>query len=164
MLPLRFRWRSWKCASQLSIHSTNIPSGSFSSLAFPLFPCSNSLSSTRSTPTRPSTSPVSHDACTCTIPLLFYDLARFSPCGARFGGWCCTCGVLSRRWTVTARWSNPSIHQLITHHQSNNATAPCLCAGESYGGHYVTTTSAYIVKQNLAGGNPLINFQGFAGW
>jgi carboxypeptidase C (cathepsin A) len=33
--------------------------------------------------------------------------------------------------------------------------------GESYGGHYVPSTSAYIIAQNAAGVQPQINFSGF---
>ena len=42
------------------------------------------------------------------------------------------------------------------------ANSPFHITGESYGGHYVPTASAYIVKMNKAGGNPQINFAGFA--
>lgn len=42
------------------------------------------------------------------------------------------------------------------------ANSPFHITGESYGGHYVTVTSAYIVMMNKRGGNPQINFAGFA--
>jgi carboxypeptidase C (cathepsin A) len=44
---------------------------------------------------------------------------------------------------------------------------PFFATGESYGGHYVPSISAYIHQQNTQTGNPKINFQGLAignGW
>ena len=41
------------------------------------------------------------------------------------------------------------------------AGRPLFLSGESYGGHYVPTEAAAVVRGNAAGGNPQLNLKGF---
>ena len=41
------------------------------------------------------------------------------------------------------------------------AGRPLYLSGESYGGHYIPTEAAAVVRGNAAGGNPRLNLQGF---
>jgi serine carboxypeptidase-like clade 2 len=41
------------------------------------------------------------------------------------------------------------------------AGRPLYLSGESYGGHYVPTEAAAVVRGNAAGGNPQLNLKGF---